>query len=158
MTCLDPRVVPEQFFGPDFRNAVIRNAGGRVSKDVINSITVLRSLADASAVLVIHHTGKHNPITADCKVFKRDNFANEESDCGMTHLTEDGIRHDVKKRTPDAAGEIPDEPYGCLAAEDFEKAIKDDVEKLRKSKVLARVEIRGMALETETGVVRQLDF
>lgn len=59
VTCIDPRVVPERFFGPDFSNAVVRNAGGRVNQDVINSITVLRSLAEASAVLVVHHTGKH---------------------------------------------------------------------------------------------------
>ena len=58
MTCLDPRVVPEQFFGPELNTPVIRNAAGRVNKDVINSITLLRSLGDASAVLVIHHTGK----------------------------------------------------------------------------------------------------
>ena len=63
MTCLDPRVVPEQFFGPELNAAVIRNAGGRVSQDVIKSITVLRTLANLSAVLVIHHTGKHTPAT-----------------------------------------------------------------------------------------------
>ena len=53
MTCLDPRVVPEQFFGPGLNSPVI------VNKDVINSIVLLRSLANASTVLVIHHTGKH---------------------------------------------------------------------------------------------------
>lgn len=64
MTCLDPRCVPEQFFGPDSRAAVIRNAGGRASKDVITSITVLRSLANAAAVLVIHHTGERTLLPA----------------------------------------------------------------------------------------------
>ena len=60
VTCLDPRCVPEQFFGPDFRTATIRNAGGRASQDAITSITVLRSLMmDAVAVFVIHHTGTH---------------------------------------------------------------------------------------------------
>lgn len=58
VTCLDPRVVPEQFFGPELNSPVIRNAAGRVNKDVINSITLLRSLANPSAVIVIHHTGK----------------------------------------------------------------------------------------------------
>lgn len=57
VTCLDPRSVPEQFFGPELGAAVIRNAGGRATKDVITSITVLRSLANAAAVFVIHHTG-----------------------------------------------------------------------------------------------------
>lgn len=135
LTCLDPRVVPEQFFGPELNTPVIRNAAGRVNKDVINSITLLRSLGDASAVLVIHHT-----------------------DCGATHLTEDGIRKDIKTRTPDAVVEIDADPYGTFTTAELEKTIKDDVEKLRKAKVLAGMEIRGLALETETGIVRELEI
>ena len=57
MTCLDPRCVPEQFFGPDLGAGVIRNAGGRATKDAIKSITVLRSLANAASVFVVHHPG-----------------------------------------------------------------------------------------------------
>lgn len=91
-------------------------------------------------------------------IFKQDIRANEDSDCGITYLTEDGIREDVKKRTPDAVGDIPDTPYGCLAAADFEKAIQIDVEALRKSKILAGMEIRGLALDTETGLVRELQI
>ena len=49
--------MPEQFFGPGLGSAVIRNAGGRATKDAIRSITVLRSLANAASVFVIHHTG-----------------------------------------------------------------------------------------------------
>ena len=59
VTCLDPRCVPEQYFGPDVRAAVIRNAGGRASEDVVRSVTVLRSLADAKVLMVVHHTGAY---------------------------------------------------------------------------------------------------
>ena len=59
VTCLDPRCVPEQFFGPLVRVPVIRNAGGRATKDAVTSITVLRALARVSTVLVVHHTGKY---------------------------------------------------------------------------------------------------
>ena len=62
VTCMDPRCVPEQVFGPELRGASIRNAGGRATKDVINSITVLRTLADASLILVVHHTGDSRPL------------------------------------------------------------------------------------------------
>lgn len=58
MTCLDPRCVPEQFFGPNLGAGCVRNAGGRATKDAINSITVLRALVGIKTVLVIHHTGK----------------------------------------------------------------------------------------------------
>ena len=75
----------------------------------------------------------------------------------MTHLTEDGIRQDAKTRTPEAVEEIDaTKVYGCFSAADFEKTIKTDVETLRSSKVLAGVEIRGLALDTETGLVREL--
>ena len=75
----------------------------------------------------------------------------------MTHLTDDGIRKDAKTRTPEAVEEIDAiKSYGCFDAADFEKTIRVDVETLRSSKVLGGVEIRGMALDTETGLVREL--
>lgn len=76
----------------------------------------------------------------------------------MTHLTEDGIRKDAKARTPDAAETVDATgSYGCFDAADFEKTIKIDVETLRDSKVLAGMDIRGLALDTETGLVRELE-
>ncbi|KAK7747444.1 hypothetical protein SLS53_001699 [Cytospora paraplurivora] len=56
LTCLDPRCVPENYFGPDFHGGVFRNAGGRVTEDVIRSFTVLRVLAGLKNVAVVHHT------------------------------------------------------------------------------------------------------
>lgn len=77
----------------------------------------------------------------------------------MTHLTDDEVRKDAKARTPDAAEEVDaTETFGCFAAADFEETIKIDVEKLRSSKVLAGVDIRGLALDTETGLVRELEI
>lgn len=58
MTCLDPRCVPETFFGPEFDGPVFRNAGGRATDDAVRSMTVLRGLAGLRNVVVIHHTGK----------------------------------------------------------------------------------------------------
>lgn len=58
VTCLDPRCVPETFFGPGFDGGVIRNAGGRATDDAIRSLTILRGLAGLRNVVVIHHTGK----------------------------------------------------------------------------------------------------
>lgn len=61
VTCLDPRCVPENFFGPNFRGPVFRNAGGRATDDAIRSFAVLRGLADMKSVVVIHHTGTLPP-------------------------------------------------------------------------------------------------
>ena len=76
----------------------------------------------------------------------------------MTHLTEDGIRQEAKSRTPDAAAEVDAvESYGCFTAAEFEETIKEDVLKLRSAKVLGGVDVRGMALDTVTGVVREVE-
>lgn len=73
----------------------------------------------------------------------------------MTHLTDASIRSDIQARTPDAFD--PTETFGCIAPDDFEQAIKDDVLTLRAAKVLAGMDIRGLALDTESGVVRELE-
>ncbi|OCT49963.1 beta-carbonic anhydrase, cab [Cladophialophora carrionii] len=57
LTCFDPRGVPEAFFGPDLQAAVFRNAGGRVSEDVIRSLNILRAVVSLELVAIVHHTG-----------------------------------------------------------------------------------------------------
>jgi len=57
VTCVDPRTIPEQFFGPGLRASVYRNAGGRVTDDVVRTLNILRPLANMNLVLVVHHTG-----------------------------------------------------------------------------------------------------
>ena len=75
----------------------------------------------------------------------------------MTHLSDDGIRRDALERTPDARAEVEaTESYGCFSSVDFEKTIGEDVMTLRGAKVLAGVDIRGMALDTESGIVTEL--
>lgn len=84
-------------------------------------------------------------------------YAHIETDCGATHVTEDEIRKDAKKRTPHAAEEVDAAgSYGCFDAANFEETIKLDVETLKSSKALAGVDIRGLALDTATGIVREL--
>ena len=77
----------------------------------------------------------------------------------MVNITDDEIRTDVKTRTPDAAKEIDSiETFGTLNEEDYEKTICQDVETLRQSKVLAGLEIRGLSMDTFSGIVTELDI
>ena len=116
------------------RFGVIRNAGGRASDDAITSIVVLRSLTNVKNVIVIHHT-----------------------DCGMTHLTQEGIAKEATARTPAASDWIKERDFGCFKTEEFEESIKKDVLKLKSAKVLEGVNVFGMTLDTPTGVVKELD-
>ncbi|KAB8338706.1 hypothetical protein FH972_021651 [Carpinus fangiana] len=135
ITCMDPRVVPEDYFGPDLRAAVLRNAGGHARPDTIASLVLFRSLSDFKTVAVVQHT-----------------------DCGATHLTDDQITREAKERTPKAAAEIDAMHFGCFKEQDLENSVKVNVDILRATTALEGVQVLGFVLETETGVARLLDY
>ena len=157
MTCLDPRVVTEQFLGPNLGLPVYRNAGGRATEDAVRSILILKSLIGASAVLVIHHTGIESAVIHYVCCFRSSKLTPLGIDCGKTHIIEEELREDAKKRTPEAASEIDAYPsFRVGPASDFEKMIKEDVQILRSTSALAGVEIRGFGMDTATGLITEL--
>ena len=64
ITCLDPRVDPAHFLGLKLSDAiVVRNVGGRVTREVINDVAFIAQIAEnvlpegpLFEVAVIHHT------------------------------------------------------------------------------------------------------
>lgn len=57
LTCMDSRLIPEQFLGLDIGDAeIIRNGGGRVTPDVLRSMIICWDLLECDHMLVIHHT------------------------------------------------------------------------------------------------------
>lgn len=57
VTCMDARIVPLGALGLDIGDAhVLRNAGGRVTDDVLRSLAVSCGVYDVRDVAVIHHT------------------------------------------------------------------------------------------------------
>jgi carbonic anhydrase len=77
-------------------------------------------------------------------------------DCGMTHLTNESIKEDVRKRDVDGSADASKIDFGCFTEADLEKTILEDVETLKGESLLKGVEIRGFVLTTETGVLREL--
>ena len=75
----------------------------------------------------------------------------------MTHLTQEQIVGEAKKRTPAAADFVEGRDFGCFTAEDFEETVRKDVRKLRAAKVLEGLNVLGLVMDTSTGVVRELD-
>ncbi|EED23684.1 conserved hypothetical protein [Talaromyces stipitatus ATCC 10500] len=134
LTCVDPRCVPEAFFGPDMQAAVYRNAGGRVTEDVVRSINVLRALVNMGTVLVVHHT-----------------------DCGVTHVTDEEIREYAISKNPAAAEIVNKIDFNLWREEHLVESVKEDVRKLRAEKSLDGIEVFGFTLDTQTAVVTEVD-
>jgi carbonic anhydrase len=143
--------VPEQFLGPNSLVAVFRNAGGRYTPDVVRTIATLQSLgyqSESTTVMVVHHTGRQrNPVAWSELTLQ---------DCGMTHLTSEGIKDDVRKRDTEGKMDTSHINFGCFPKEDLEKSIHEDVAALKADPLVAGVEVRGFVLTTETGLLREV--
>jgi hypothetical protein len=72
----------------------------------------------------------------------------------MTHLNEEGIRSDVKKRTPAEAARGDAIDFGTFSADEFEDVIRKDVQTLKDEKLLQGMDILGFAFITETGELK----
>jgi carbonic anhydrase len=103
---------------------VLRNAGGRVTDDVLRSLIVSIEVLGTTAVAVIQHT-----------------------DCGMTKTTDDELRALVRSRR----GADP-EPVRFLTIDDHFDTLQADVATLRKSPFLPPdLEVRGFLYDVRTG-------
>jgi carbonic anhydrase len=57
VTCIDSRIEPLAMLGLAPGDAkILRNAGGRVTEDVLRSLTIATSLLSVTRIAVIHHT------------------------------------------------------------------------------------------------------
>ncbi len=137
ITCLDPRTDPASFLGIEPGDApIVRNAGGRVTDEVINDVAFIAYLADTLGanepdgpsleVAVVHHTK-----------------------CGTGFLADPGFRATF------AAQSGLDE--GALEAEaviDPEVTVRTDVDRLVMSpRLTPTISISGHVYDLDTGLV-----
>jgi carbonic anhydrase len=123
LTCMDARIVPARLFGLEEGDAhVIRNAGG-LAREGLRSLVISQRLLGTSAIAVVHHT-----------------------DCGMLTFENEDVHAKVREDLGADASEIDFMPFG-----DLEQSIRDDVEFLRTSPLIAgETEIRGFVYDVET--------
>ena len=106
ITCLDPRTDPAHFLGLNLSDAaVIRNAGGRVTREVINQVAFISQLAESVLpdgplfeVAVIHHTQCGTGALAD-EAF-RDRYA-QRIDVEPSTLLQQAVLNPVETVTRD---------------------------------------------------------
>jgi carbonic anhydrase len=137
VTCLDPRVDPAHILGLGLSDAmVVRNGGGRVTDDVINTVAFIGQLVESRQpegplfeVAVIHHT-----------------------QCGTGALADDGFRHRFAERIGVDESRLRDNAVLDPAA-----TVIRDVERLRAATAISpRITVSGHVYDVETGLVERV--
>jgi carbonic anhydrase len=125
VTCMDTRLDVYALLGLRVGDAhVIRNAGGRVTDDVLRSLIVSIEVLGTTAVAVIQHT-----------------------DCGMAKTTEDELRALVRERRGADPGAVR-----FLTIDDHGETIRADVAWLQASPLLPPdLDVRGFLYDVRTG-------
>ncbi|EIW85950.1 carbonic anhydrase [Coniophora puteana RWD-64-598 SS2] len=136
ISCMDPRLVPEEYF--KFHKGeypVIRVAGGRV-KDALRSLLVLEHHLGLGGVAVVHHT-----------------------DCGMTHASDAEFKATFKARaaTAEQVAEIDAIDFDEIHSKDVRASVKSDVKYLKESPWFGKeINIVGLVFDLNTGKVEQV--
>jgi carbonic anhydrase len=130
VTCMDARILPLSAFGLRIGDAhVLRNAGGRVTDDVLRSLLVSSHLLGTRSFAVVHHT-----------------------QCGMVTKTDSEIRQAVL----DGSGHDPGD-LAFHAISDPEADLRADVKRITDSGLFPPdVDIRGFIYDVATGLLRQI--
>ena len=129
VTCMDARLIPARFLGLEEGEAhVIRNAGGE-AREALRSLAVSQHLLGTNEIAVIRHT-----------------------DCGMGKYTNEQIAEKVADASGGDPSGIDFRPFT-----DLEQAVRDDVEFLRESDLIAfDAVIRGFVYDVKSGTVNEV--
>jgi carbonic anhydrase len=127
VTCMDSRIDTFAALGLDLGDAhILRNAGGRVTDDVLRSLALSTTLLGTSEVIVIHHT-----------------------QCGLSMMS------DVEVRAACAAVGVDAEGIDFMTFTDVEASVREDVDRLRTSPLVAhRITVSGWVFDVQTGALR----
>jgi carbonic anhydrase len=129
VACMDSRIEPWAAFGLRRGEAhVIRNAGARVTEDVVRSLAVSVHLLGVKAVAVVGHTG-----------------------CGLTGRSNSEIASAIEQHVGVDLGD-----FDFLVVDDIETAVRDDAARLRRDPLFAGVEVGGLLFDIATGRLTQL--
>lgn len=148
LTCMDARLDPAKFAGLSEGDAhVFRNAGGRVTEDVIRSFVVSYKLLGTREWFVIHHT--------DCGMEYADNATINSllaQSLRPAKLDEKGW-HD----TPESSGTSDGEFINWLTIDDPIRSVCVDVKRLRSHPLVPEfVQIYGYLFDVKTGLLNEV--
>ena len=124
LTCMDSRIDPLGMLGLVPGDAkILRNAGARVTEDVLRTLVLATSLLDVERVMVVAHTR-----------------------CRMASGSEEAVHRAIA----DAGG--PDtRSISFLTTADQQSSLRDDVQRIRSWPYLRDVTAGGFLLDLDTG-------
>ena len=130
VTCMDTRIEPLSMLGLVPGDAkIMRNAGGRVTPDVLRSLSLAVQYLGVRRIAVMQHTG-----------------------CAMVSLTEEQIRSDLA-----AAGRQVDRSWEFLAMPDPDLALRGDVDLVRGCELIpSETAVEGWRYDVETGAITRI--
>jgi carbonic anhydrase len=124
LTCIDSRIDPLRMLGLARGDAkILRNAGARVTDDVLRTLVLASYLLGVERVMVVAHT-----------------------QCRMAGATDDDVRTAIR-----AAGGPDTRELEFLATEDQERSLREDVERIASSRYLGNVVVGGFRYDIADG-------
>jgi carbonic anhydrase len=129
LTCIDSRIEPLSMLGLAPGDAkILRNAGARVTDDVLRTLVLATYLLGVERMMVVAHTN-----------------------CRMAAAQEAEVHQSIH----DAGG--PDtRSLAFLVAEDQTATVLTDVQRIRSWPYLTRLRVGGFLYDVETGRIAQL--
>ncbi len=130
VTCMDSRIEPLAMLGLGPGDSkILRNAGGRVTEDVLRSLVLATNFLGVSRIAVMQHT-----------------------DCALALRTDDSIRADLPA---DSRGEAGTWEFGAMP--DPDRALARDVDTVRRCSLLPPgVLVEGWRYGVATGRIERL--
>lgn len=129
VTCMDSRIEPLTMLGLRPGDAkILRNAGARVTDDVLRTLVLASYLLGVERAMVVAHTG-----------------------CRMTASSEDDVHAAVRE-----AGGPDTRSLTFLVTDEIEATVRADVQRVRSSPYLAGLEVGGFLYDVDSGRLARL--
>ena len=129
LTCIDSRIEPLTMLGLGPGDAkILRNAGARVTDDVLRTLVLASYLLGVDRAMVVAHTK-----------------------CRMGSGDEEDIHAAL-----DEAGGPDTRSLAFLVTDDQEQTVRDDVQRIRSWPYLTHLKVGGFLYDVDTGRLAQL--